>query len=200
MVNLDYENHLEVQLVKNKPKEKPPSDNGLRFIATTVISVPIALELIGTIDVFPDNLTITPQIPQPEVVLPPPPTPMPAPEIVDHPIPDNPVVEPLNPPVIGVSNTNPGVLIAGSMQIDQCNGHFLAANFRAYPAYTPTAIRGAVLRGEWVYLTGETADSDGILWYEAINYDPLALSEDGYEIYYRSQANQVGWIARCFVE
>lgn len=88
----------------------------------------------------------------------------------------------------------------GDLQIDHCNGYIGMANFRAYPSFAPTVVKGAVMRGEWVNLTGASAWGDGILWYEAVNRSPLMMSEDGFAMYHQPQPNQVGWIAACFVE
>jgi len=198
MVNLDYDNHLEVHLRQNK-KDPPPSDNGFRFIATTVISVPIALELIGAIDVFPGNV---------EIVLPPPSVEIPqSPQRLPN-LPDTGVRSPQPTPFATTNNSpNPEISTVGGggswtgdVQISYCNGYFASANFRDYADYDPIAISGKVPPGDWVTLTGRTYFEDGILWYEAINYSPLEPSEDGYDYYYQPQANQVGWIASCFVE
>ena len=96
---------------------------------------------------------------------------------------------------------NPGESIPrGDVQINSCHGNLESANFRDYPAYESNAIKGAVPQGEWVALTGERTSSDGIRWYAAKNHSPLQLSEDGYPMNYRPEANQLGWIADCFVE
>jgi hypothetical protein len=59
------------------------------------------------------------------------------------------------------------------------------------------AILGVVRVGESVWMTGQSVSSDGVIWYEVINPQPLApaarsLSQQELE------AAQVGWIAACF--
>ena len=176
MVDLNENNHLEIYLRSNK-KEEPPSSTHITVVNVTQtfaisVAATMVLKITGILDLA---IEISPYYPP----LPPP----------------IPPVEP-KPPVGGGG----GSPVAGNVQIDHCNGHLEAANFREYPDYEFAAINGSVRRGDWVTVTGETAYADGILWYKAINISPLAMSEDGYEIYYRPQEKQVGWIAACFVE
>ena len=71
------------------------------------------------------------------------------------------------------------------------------ANFRRYPSMDARTILGVVRVGESVWMTGQSVSSDGVIWYEVINPQPLApaersLSQQGLE------AAQIGWIAACF--
>ena len=189
---LNYGNHLEVALKENK-KPSPPDNTG-KIIATITIGLTLTfiLEVSGLIEIVLASETVLPPISAPPN--PPDSHPIPPPEIP----PGNPGI----PTNIGGSNEEePYVMESGirDVQIHDCNGYYLAANFRAYADYEPAAIKGAVRQGEWVRLTGATLFEDGILWHEAINYSPLVLSEDGYIMYHQSQENQVGWIAGCFV-
>lgn len=87
------------------------------------------------------------------------------------------------------------------LQIPQyCNGAFAGgANFQDWPSMSPAAIRGVVPAGNWVVLTGGTAYGDGVIWYEAINETPLVWSIEP-TAQNQTHANQLGWIANCFVE
>ncbi len=85
------------------------------------------------------------------------------------------------------------------LQIGDCYGCSVeGANFRADPSMDASVIKGAVLRGEWVVLTGATVYRDGIVWYEVINESPLAHAIEA--VHYMPPAHQYGWIAGCFVE
>ena len=107
----------------------------------------------------------------------------------------------------GTPDSSQGVPISGRwIRIpSSCNGFYAeGANFRVRPSLDVSAIRGAVLAGDSVFLTGETEtdiDGNGITWYRALNELPLRLSAD---VENNSQhvldANQEGWIAACFVE
>ncbi|MEO1147390.1 MAG: hypothetical protein AAFY26_17545 [Cyanobacteria bacterium J06638_22] len=85
------------------------------------------------------------------------------------------------------------------VQINHCGEHFASANFREYAAYAPEAIKGKVMPGEWIELTGNRLYADGILWHQARNHSPLEQSEDGYLTNHQSAKQQFGWIADCFV-
>jgi hypothetical protein len=88
----------------------------------------------------------------------------------------------------------------GDIQIYACNGSPGPAHFRAYPALEGSAIKGAVAQGDWVSLTGNTTFSDSVLWHEARNRSPLEPAAGGFPGNYQSDANQLGWIADCFVK
>jgi len=85
-----------------------------------------------------------------------------------------------------------------SLQISTCGGRKSNANFRAYPSLSPSAILGGVESGQIVYLTGRSTYGDGVYWYEAIAPSLFPVSEPGAQN--RTEPNQVGWIASCFVE
>jgi len=177
-MDLNYDNHLEVHLLPTKKNPPPKNDNPILTVVTISISVTItlALELTGVIDLnkdaeaFPPIDFINPQIPPP-----------------------NPPDRNAFPPNCKDADSNKRV------RIDRCHGvRYEGANFRDYPAMTPHAIKGAVLPGEWVVLTGVTDHRDGILWYEVINESPLTHSLEAYT--YVPAPNQYGWIASCFIE
>ncbi len=53
-------------------------------------------------------------------------------------------------------------------KITTCGNQPSNANFRQFPSLATPAILGGVKYGDIVYLTGRTAYSDGVNWYEAI--------------------------------
>ncbi|MGD1930725.1 MAG: hypothetical protein ACFB12_17615 [Leptolyngbyaceae cyanobacterium] len=80
-----------------------------------------------------------------------------------------------------------------------CNGLYAgSANFRASPSLLPSEIKGVVIVGQWVSLTGQTAYGDGILWYESVNQTALNASAEP-EARNQLNAGQPGWLAACFV-
>lgn len=85
-----------------------------------------------------------------------------------------------------------------SLQISGCNGFPAHANFREYPSFSPRSILGVVEIGESINLTGRTTRANGERWYEAINPASLHPTPDA-GAQNRLFANQVGWIAACFV-
>ncbi|MEO1209205.1 MAG: hypothetical protein AAFX78_06655 [Cyanobacteria bacterium J06638_20] len=179
---LNYDNHLEIAL--KKEKKPPPPDNTGKIIATITLTLTLTftLEATGIINLV---------APQPKYAHTDPPTPFHTPY----------VLQPGHPPLDSdESRPNVGGPGLGNLQIHSCYGHPSSANFRESPAHDDAAIKGTVPIGEWVYLTGETAVRDGIVWYEAVNYSPLAMSNNGYAASYQPQASQFGWIAACFVE
>ncbi|MEO1147391.1 MAG: hypothetical protein AAFY26_17550 [Cyanobacteria bacterium J06638_22] len=99
-----------------------------------------------------------------------------------------------------VSGSSNPVTLTDGVQIHACYGDPVPAHFRDYPSLDSASIKGAVLQGDWVTLTGRTTPIDGINWYEARNHSPLEPSAGGFPINYQSDANQLGWIADCFVE
>ena len=178
---LNYDNHLEIHLVKNPPP--PPEDKAFRTFVTISVSVTITitLELAGVIDIR-DFLILDPIDPS-QIV---------HPENDSSSNPEIPVVVTVPPNPEGTDSNH-------RVQIDQCHGvPSEGAYFRAYPAMAPDAIKGAVRRGEWVVLTGVKEYGDGITWYEVINESPLDHSPAAYA--YEPAPNQYGWIASCFVE
>ncbi|MEL6385016.1 MAG: hypothetical protein AAFQ89_21650, partial [Cyanobacteria bacterium J06626_18] len=118
-------------------------------------------------------------------------------------------VEPITPvpPTIPIEPTtplpieNPIPAERTRIRIPQyCNGVLAgSANFRDWPALTPSAIRGVIPVGQWVSLTGKKVPSDGLFWYEAVNEAVLTPSVEP-AAQNQLQANQLGWIADCFVE
>ena len=81
-----------------------------------------------------------------------------------------------------------------------CNGLYAgSANFRASPSLSPSEIKGVVVVGQWVSLTGQTAYGDGILWHESVNQKALSSSIE-LEAQNQLNAGQLGWIAACFVD
>lgn len=81
--------------------------------------------------------------------------------------------------------------------IGSCNSVFGNANFRESPRMNSGAILGEVMAGNSVKLTGRIAEGDGITWYEAIAPELLPSRQIG--AINQTQANQIGWIASCFV-
>lgn len=82
-------------------------------------------------------------------------------------------------------------------QISTCAGQPSNANFRQFPSLATSAILGGVKRGDIVYLTGRTAYSSGVTWYEAIAPSLFPVPDPG--AINSTQPNQAGWIASCFV-
>ena len=81
-----------------------------------------------------------------------------------------------------------------------CNGfHAEGANFRISPSLDASAIKGVVLVGERVFLTGETAYGHGIIWHRALNEALLKPSIEPGALNILV-ADQEGWIASCFAE
>ncbi|MDX2211855.1 MAG: hypothetical protein SFY66_01075 [Oculatellaceae cyanobacterium bins.114] len=177
---LDYENHLELRLVKDK-KPDPPKGNGATIVTVTVtVAITFALSLESSLIFPPPGSSDDPPATsvsfetgsgggdKPTSV---PPEELPFPATPDQ-----------------------------KLQINDCNGvYYAGANFRVEPALTPLVIRGVVPEGEWVTLTGKTDSADGIIWYQATNDSELEFSiEPGAQN--RTQANQTGWIAACFLD
>ena len=189
---LTYDNHLEVHLLPTKKNPPPPPpDNAVVTVVTISIgiTITIALELAGVINIgeVAVALPMAEQRSQDQI------SPFEGDSIERR------ITKP-NPPVGGPLLPNPGVTYSNyRVRIDRCHDmRYEGANFRAYPAMTPHAIKGAVLTGEWVVLTGVTAYGDGILWYEVMNESPLTHSLEAYT--YVSAPNQYGWIASCFIK
>ena len=81
-----------------------------------------------------------------------------------------------------------------SITISTCAGRPGSAYFRSDPTLAEWAILGIVEQGEQVYLTDETYEADGVVWYEAIA--PSVAPDPDKQI----MPNQIGWIAGCFVQ
>lgn len=89
--------------------------------------------------------------------------------------------------------------IQSRISISQCHKFIVeGANFRSAPSLDSSVIKGIILAGQSVLLTGTTAYGDGLFWYEATNEFVLTPS---IELNAQNQidANQLGWIAACFV-
>jgi hypothetical protein len=184
---LNYDNHMEVRLVKDKEPPPPSNDAGKTFITITTISITVCL----TLKVLLPDININPAIASNTT---------PPPEELPTSWPDAP------PPFdIGVP-TDPGVFPDSSyrnggefVQIVDCNTVYpAAANFRAYPGLASHGIRGVVPHGEFVLLTGLVSYADGIVWHQVVNQSRLWLSfERG--AFNQTDANQLGWVAGCFM-
>ena len=81
-----------------------------------------------------------------------------------------------------------------SITISNCDGRFGDARFRSDPTLAEWAILGVVEQGRQVYLTDDTYEADGVVWYEAIA--PSVVPDPDKQI----MPNQIGWIAGCFVQ
>ena len=81
-----------------------------------------------------------------------------------------------------------------SITISTCDGRPGSAYYRSNPTRAEWAILGVVEQGEQVYLTNDTYEADGIVWYEAIA--PSVVPDPDKQI----MPNQIGWIAGCFVQ
>jgi len=205
MPSLDYDNHVEVRLIKDKPPDPPKGDNGVTFLAvalTVTLPFTFALDLFPGLNAefnWPQNVQVrweeTPSVSEPPQA-PAPPLPANVPETIPSPIP-----QPSDPPAQRVLMVQERRIVqARRMQVWECNGVYpIAANFRAYPSRSPFVIQGAVLPGDWVTLTGRRSLGDGIVWYEAINESNLTHSVES-QAPYQPAARQMGWIASCFVE
>jgi len=200
---LDYDNHVEVRLLKDKPAPPPKSDNGATFFAVA-ISLPITFtlfgELIGGIDNF--NLFPPEEPPAETYVAPDDDIPRGGISGPTPPLPAYPPQQPL-PPLSLTPGTYAHYVDSFrnvQIQIEECNGHYPpGANFRSQPELSPGVILGAVMTGEWVKLTGRRIEGDGIVWYEARNESRLEISLENPGSR-RLWADQIGWIAACFVE
>jgi len=178
---LNYENHMEVRLVKDKAPPPPSNDAGKTIVTITSISIAanLALKVL-----FPD-ITISPAIALDNTT---PPAEAISIERHDNPPPHQ---NPTFPP-------ESSVMGRGLFQIVECHTVYpAAANFRAYPGLASHGIRGVVPHGEWVMLTGLSHHADGILWHQVVNQSRLWQSfEPG--AFNQLDANQLGWVAGCF--
>ncbi|MFQ3618834.1 MAG: hypothetical protein SNJ57_17100 [Cyanobacteriota bacterium] len=179
---LNYENHMEVRLVKDKEPPPPSKDAGKAII--TITSISIAANLAFKV-LLPD-VNISPAIAF-DYTLPP------AEEI--------PVERYDNLPPHQAPTFLPESSVVGRslFQIVECHTVYpAAANFRAYPGLASHGIRGIVPHGEWVMLTGLRRYADGILWHQVVNQSRLWQSfEPG--AFNQLEANQLGWVAGCFI-
>ena len=218
--------HLETFLVPNKKEESKPALSPLeviQFFIYVPITFTVAITLFESLLAFDPTIEIDSRgvisIPT-SVPNDAPPEQPPEDEPSSQQLPDdvpssNPSVSenptatpggPNNPGPIS-SDSPPGTPISGRwIRIpSSCNGFYAeGANFRVRPSLDVSAIRGAVLAGDSVFLTGETEtdiDGNGITWYRALNELPLRRSADvENNAQHVLDANQEGWIAACFVD
>ena len=188
-MDLNYDNHLERYLVKNPPPQQEDKAFGTFVTISISVTITIALELSGVINIDENFEACSSSGSTDEIQ-------------IDH---DKSCFNGQQETNLNLSHRvlvppNPEVADSNHrVQIDQCYGQpSEGAYFRAYPAMAPDAIKGGVLVGEWVVLTGGKEHGDGITWYEVINESPLVYSPEAYA--YESAPNQYGWIASCFVE
>ncbi|GAB4156049.1 MAG: hypothetical protein Fur0046_35950 [Cyanobacteria bacterium J069] len=181
---LNYENHMEVRLVKDKEPPPPPNDAGKTIVTVTTISISTYL----TLKVLLPEITIDPAIAFPQTI---PPTPV---ETFDPEWSDD-----LPMPPVGGQSSGSVVAAQGWFQIVECNTIYpAAANFRAYPGLASHGIRGVVPHNQWVMLTGAVRYADGIVWHQVVNQSRLWRSfKPGSSN--QLEANQLGWVAGCFM-
>ena len=211
--------HLETFLVPNKEKPEPPSPvvEAIRVAISITIPITITLTLFETLAEF--DIT-SPEVPAIPNTVPTersfegpssPNTPDPTGSLVN---PDGPNGSGEIPPVNPDGLNDLGEIPSDSLRRIYPNGHWIripafcngfhadAANFRVSPSLHVSAIKGIVLVGNRVFLTGERRmdiDGNGITWYGAFNELPLTASEENIALNLLS-SNQEGWIADCFVE
>lgn len=186
---LNYDNHMEVRLVKDKASPPPSNDAGTTFVTITTISITVSLAL----KVLLPDININPAIAFPNTT--------PSPEELSTDWPGT------SPTSGGGGQTAPDVLPEYSsyryrsefVQIVDCHTVYpAAANFRAYPGLANHGIQGVVPHGEWVLLTGLVSYADGIVWHQVVNQSRLWQSfEPG--AFNQIDANQLGWVAGCFM-
>lgn len=179
---LNNKNHIEVRLIEDKEPPPPKSNGGI--VITITVTATLALTF---------TLTFKPEIIFPDRREPPPEIPWPIPLNVESPLPPE-----EHPFIVGehLLAPKPGLAV----RINQCNGSdYAGANFRGFLSLTPLSIRGVVPQGDWVVLTGITARTHDIFWYEAINQSALSRSNEPYAKEQKMDSNQKGWIAACFV-
>lgn len=184
---LNYENHMEVRLVKDKEPPPPSNDAGKTVVTITTISIAASLAL----KVMLPDININPPIALAD--------PMPPAEEFPADWPNNP------PPSVGGPSTStlapdPSYGYGrGFFQIVECGIVYpAAANFRAYPGLANHGIRGVVPHEEWVLLTGLVSYADGILWHQVVNQSRLWPSfQPG--AFNQLDRNQLGWVAGCFI-
>lgn len=212
--------HLETYLVSNqKTTSSPPVANitVIQYFGIIAISIPISIAVSLTLfeTLMDANSTFEFNFPRANTIPTDVPTRSPEEQLPEEqlpeesfppglPIPTGPTLTPEEP-------SDPGEISPDSVSttyIDgywihipsSCNG-FLAggANFRVSPSLDVSAIKGVVLVGDRVFLTGQIADGDGIIWYRAVNEAPLESSIEHGALNILA-ADQEGWIANCFVE
>ncbi|RZM79186.1 hypothetical protein [Leptolyngbya iicbica] len=194
--------HLKTRLEKDAPS-KPKPDLTFITVRTTIISISIALTIsipitIKLFESLLENLVInlgeqsSDEIPDPlpEATpdTPPKVTLDSSPKVTLDPLPEV-------PPESSERFSQNRVCIPNS-----CNGKYAgSANFREAPSLSTLVIKGVIPVGECVFLTGNTAHGDNVIWHEAINETFLRRS---LETAAKNQlsANQLGWIADCFIE
>ena len=193
----------------------------IRVAISITIPVSITLTLFETLAEFNYTSPGVPTIPTGILTEPSEAPPSEGPSSPNTPGPTGPLANPAgpngsgeNPPANSNGPNGPGENPSGSLQRIYPNGRWIripafcngfhadAANFRVSPSLHVSAIKGIVLVGNRVFLTGERRtdiDGNGIIWYEAFNELPLESSEENVALNILS-ANQEGWIADCFVE
>lgn len=187
---LNYDNHLEVYLRKNKepPKKKPGVH--VTTVFTLAVTATLTLQVNGVLDLgnYKMKGTVAESIPE-----------------TDQPIPEPTEIPQFTPPAQPIPNplNNFQTVDTSSVrvQIHPCSHyHSSGANFRELPLLSSKTIKGMVAIGDWVALTGLTVNSDGIIWYEVMNETPLLLSAEGHPDAFNPAPFQYGWIASCFIE
>lgn len=209
--------HLETYLVSNQKDQSPQSVTNItvtQYIWMLAISIPITVAISLTLleRLLDFNLTLfeienpfriginpdyvpprPPGNPPPEGPLPP-----------NSPVLENPTVTPDIPrdPGEGSPRFIPPIYPDGYwIHIpSSCNGFYAGGgNFRANPSLDASVIKGVVPAGARVFLTGEKAHGDSIIWHRAINEALLERSIEHGALNFLT-AEQEGWIANCFVE
>lgn len=180
---LTYDNHVEVRLIENKKPEPEKSDVGVVITVGVTVTLAITLTLSFAAELPGKPPSINPYWEEPEQ------------SEEDK---KNSGEEMVTP----IPKSTPFALVPGQrVRIDQCNGveEYDGANFRDYPALTPVTIRGVVPEGDWVTIMSEKIDANGISWYQVVNLSRLSESDQP-NVQHDLEANQMGWIAACFVE
>ncbi|MGB3491524.1 MAG: hypothetical protein WBA57_02265 [Elainellaceae cyanobacterium] len=84
--------------------------------------------------------------------------------------------------------------------ISECNGMKLAgAELRKYASRNSNSVKGVILAGTEVTLTGLREQADGTIWHE-VSYDSELFSSAQPNASRLVDANPIGWIEGCFVE
>ena len=122
------------------------------------------------------------------------------PAITASPIPQTPAAVAPSPVPTSATPVQPVASDYSSYQahrITSCGGQEANANFRAYPSLNASVVLGAVRHGDLIYLTGRITSGDGVDWFEAIAPALFPVPDPGAQN--RTEPNQTGWIASCFV-
>ncbi|MBD2461848.1 hypothetical protein H6G89_12395 [Oscillatoria sp. FACHB-1407] len=195
---LDSKGHLEVRWVPEKPPSPPSPDNGFgKNVAIALVTIVLFIAVQRAFEASSSTVEDPSLAPNPEDVsqderL----------EVVEQSVAvwGLPTNEEPNNSLQPLEEKTSRPIPRSQTQINDCNGmNYDGANFRDEPALTPLTIRGIAPQGAWVTLTGETTQIDGVTWYQVINHAELLPSpEPGAQN--RTRANQVGWIADCFLD